>query len=239
MGKESTELAMPPRVSQGPLGHMQRGPTATVRGFLCAPKPRLYFLPHSKLFSHSGKPGECCPGSPGLYLRMRSQMALRAYGSTPAVGSSKMTARDPPTKAMATDSFLFMPPERVCTREWRLLESSRSSIILRTVREASGLLGLACTCSQHLWGASHSSSPRGTRVSWQSGQPSYSQATEGSYASPISQVLKKSWWSWCWGDPSWEGNLLPQKAQMGAKEVGGCLLVHLLADLLLCHALEL
>lgn len=55
--------------------------------------------------------------SPGLYLRMRSQMALRAYGSTPAVGSSKITARDPPTKAMATESFLFMPPERVCTRE--------------------------------------------------------------------------------------------------------------------------
>lgn len=213
---------MPPGVSQGPLGHTWRGPTATgrqtrgetmtqlgqgdrrgpsgpsqqaVRGFLCAPKPRLCLLPHSKLFSHSGNPGECCPGSPGLYLRMRSQMALRAYGSTPAVGSSRITARDPPTKAMATDSFLFMPPERVCTREWRLLESSRSSIILGTGREAPGLLGLACTCSQHLWGASHSSSPHGTRVSWQSGQPSYSQATKGSYASPISQVSKKSWWS--------------------------------------------
>lgn len=63
---------------------------------------------------------------------MRSQMALRAYGSTPAVGSSKITARDPPTKAMATDSFLFMPPERVCTWQCRLLESSRSSIILGT-----------------------------------------------------------------------------------------------------------
>lgn len=85
--------------------------------------------------------GSALPCSPGLYLRMRSQMALRAYGSTPAVGSSKITARDPPTKAMATDSFLFMPPERVCTKEWRLLESSRSSIILGTGTEAAGCWG--------------------------------------------------------------------------------------------------
>lgn len=41
-----------------------------------------------------------------------------------------MTALEPPTKAMATDSFLFMPPDRVCTRLWRLLDNSRSTIIL-------------------------------------------------------------------------------------------------------------
>lgn len=68
--------------------------------------------------------------SPCLYLRMRSQIARRAYGSTPAVGSSKITARDPPTNAIATDNFLFIPPDRVWTRLWRLLDNSRSSIIL-------------------------------------------------------------------------------------------------------------
>ena len=70
--------------------------------------------------------------SPCLYLRMRSQMALRAQGSTPAVGSSRMTALEPPTKAMATDSFLFIPPDNVCTKLWRLLDNSRSTIILVT-----------------------------------------------------------------------------------------------------------
>lgn len=97
--------------------------------------------------------------SPGLYLRMRSQMALRAYGSTPAVGSSKITARDPPTKAMATDSFLFMPPERVCTREWRLLESSRSSIILGTWEKRHGCRGGAVLAPSACGGAHDASSP--------------------------------------------------------------------------------
>ncbi len=38
-------------------------------------------------------------------------MPLRAYGSTPAVGSSRITTFDPPTKASATESFLCIPPE--------------------------------------------------------------------------------------------------------------------------------
>lgn len=47
---------------------------------------------------------------PCLYLSNNSQMPLRAYGSTPAVGSSRITTLDPPTNAMATDNFLCMPP---------------------------------------------------------------------------------------------------------------------------------
>ena len=38
-------------------------------------------------------------------------MALLAYGSTPAVGSSKMTVLELPTNAIATDSFRFIPPK--------------------------------------------------------------------------------------------------------------------------------
>lgn len=47
---------------------------------------------------------------PALYFSSRSQMDLLEYGSTPEVGSSKITTFDPPTNAMATDSFLCMPP---------------------------------------------------------------------------------------------------------------------------------
>lgn len=39
-------------------------------------------------------------------------MDLLAYGSTPAVGSSRMTIRDPAVNATAIDSFRFMPPVR-------------------------------------------------------------------------------------------------------------------------------
>ena len=48
---------------------------------------------------------------PGLYLSKRSQMERRAYGSTPAVGSSRMTTRDPAVNAMAIDSFRCIPPD--------------------------------------------------------------------------------------------------------------------------------
>ena len=43
-------------------------------------------------------------------------MALRAYGSTPAVGSSKITIRDFATNATAIDNFRFIPPDNVFTR---------------------------------------------------------------------------------------------------------------------------
>lgn len=33
------------------------------------------------------------------------------YGSTPEVGSSRITTLAPPTNAKATDNFLCMPPE--------------------------------------------------------------------------------------------------------------------------------
>lgn len=46
-----------------------------------------------------------------------------------------MMALEPPTKAMATESLRFMPPDSVCTSECRLLDSSRSSIILWTQQE--------------------------------------------------------------------------------------------------------
>lgn len=47
---------------------------------------------------------------PFRYLRSSSQMLRREAGSTPAVGSSKITTWEPPTKAMATESFRFIPP---------------------------------------------------------------------------------------------------------------------------------
>ena len=37
---------------------------------------------------------------------------LREYGSTPAVGSSRITHLEPPTNAHITDTFLFIPPAR-------------------------------------------------------------------------------------------------------------------------------
>lgn len=49
---------------------------------------------------------------PSRYLRRMSQMPRREQGSTPLVGSSRTTVLDAPRKAMPTDSFLFMPPER-------------------------------------------------------------------------------------------------------------------------------
>lgn len=57
---------------------------------------------------------------PALYFSSRSQMDLLEYGSTPEVGSSKITTFDPPTNAMATDSFLCIPPVG-CVRNtpWR------------------------------------------------------------------------------------------------------------------------
>lgn len=49
---------------------------------------------------------------PERYFSRRSQIDRLEYGSTPEVGSSKTTTFASPTKAMATDSFLCMPPTR-------------------------------------------------------------------------------------------------------------------------------
>lgn len=48
---------------------------------------------------------------PVRYLSSRSQMERLEYGSTPEVGSSRITTLAPPTNAKATDNFLCMPPE--------------------------------------------------------------------------------------------------------------------------------
>ena len=51
--------------------------------------------------------------SPFRYLSSRSQIERLEQGSTPDVGSSRITILDPPTNAMATDSFLCIPPVQV------------------------------------------------------------------------------------------------------------------------------
>ena len=53
-------------------------------------------------------------------------MALLAKGSTPAVGSSRITVRDPAAKAIATESFLFMPPLNVSTAQCLFVGSPTS-----------------------------------------------------------------------------------------------------------------
>lgn len=47
---------------------------------------------------------------PERYFSRRSQIDRLEYGSTPEVGSSKTTTFASPTKAMATDNFLCIPP---------------------------------------------------------------------------------------------------------------------------------
>lgn len=47
---------------------------------------------------------------PVLYFSNRSQIERLAYGSTPAVGSSRITTREPAVNAMAIDSFRCIPP---------------------------------------------------------------------------------------------------------------------------------
>ena len=92
---------------------------------------------------------------PGFNLINRSQIARRAYGSTPAVGSSRMMVFASPTKAlnastikqnecrwnedvyMATESLRFMPPERVETSEFRFAVKPTSSNILQWKRSSS------------------------------------------------------------------------------------------------------
>jgi len=47
---------------------------------------------------------------PALYLSSRSHIERLAYGSTPAVGSSRMTTLEPAVNAIAIDNFLCIPP---------------------------------------------------------------------------------------------------------------------------------
>ena len=77
---------------------------------------------------------------PFLYLMSRSHIALRAYGSTPAVGSSKMTIRDLATNATAMDNFRFIPPDKVFTRLCRLLGRPKS---INNLKQISTFIRLA------------------------------------------------------------------------------------------------
>mmetsp|Transcript_114731 Transcript_114731/g.263356 ORF Transcript_114731/g.263356 Transcript_114731/m.263356 type:complete len:221 (-) Transcript_114731:1658-2320(-) len=53
-------------------------------------------------------------------------MARRAKGSIPEVGSSKITNLGSPRKAIATESFLFIPPDRAAARALRFSASCTS-----------------------------------------------------------------------------------------------------------------
>lgn len=67
---------------------------------------------------------------PFFWWMMMSQMFRLEQGSTPVVGSSRTTRREPPMNAMEIDSFRFMPPERLPTRLCRWLYSPVSCKIL-------------------------------------------------------------------------------------------------------------
>lgn len=67
---------------------------------------------------------------PFLFLEIISQILLREHGSTPVVGSSRITTLDPPRRAIAMDNFLFIPPDRVPASLWRWLYSPVSFKVL-------------------------------------------------------------------------------------------------------------
>ena len=50
---------------------------------------------------------------PSLIYLIKAQTWRLDSTSSPEVGSSRMMSFEPPTKAMARDNFLFIPPERV------------------------------------------------------------------------------------------------------------------------------
>ena len=49
---------------------------------------------------------------PSLMILMRAHTCLLDSTSSPEVGSSRIISFEPPTKAIASESFLFMPPDR-------------------------------------------------------------------------------------------------------------------------------
>ena len=50
---------------------------------------------------------------PSFIFLMRAQTYLLDSTSRPEVGSSRMISLEPPTSAMASESFLFIPPDKV------------------------------------------------------------------------------------------------------------------------------
>mmetsp|Transcript_30806 Transcript_30806/g.45591 ORF Transcript_30806/g.45591 Transcript_30806/m.45591 type:complete len:122 (-) Transcript_30806:2311-2676(-) len=70
---------------------------------------------------------------PGFERRRRSQVALLEYGSIPLVGSSNRTNLGSPQRAIATESFLFIPPESWPARVFNLSPRPTSSARFRMV----------------------------------------------------------------------------------------------------------
>ena len=64
---------------------------------------------------------------PGFDFRIRSHIPLLEAGSTPDVGSSRITVLELAMKAMATESFLFIPPDKLRDCSCRLSVSPTSS----------------------------------------------------------------------------------------------------------------
>ncbi|TNN77399.1 hypothetical protein EYF80_012363 [Liparis tanakae] len=60
------------------------------------------------------------------YFSLIQVMLRLEQGSTPVVGSSRTTKREPPMKAMEIDSLRFMPPDRAPTRLY-LAETMKSN----------------------------------------------------------------------------------------------------------------
>lgn len=72
-------------------------------------------------------------------------MPLRAYGSTPAVGSSRITTFEPPTKARATDSFLCIPPINTTGRQSQNDSLQMSNITCEKTKTLQGIKILILT----------------------------------------------------------------------------------------------
>ena len=75
------------------------------------------------------------PILPVFFLMIRFQMDLLPLGSTPLVGSSRMTALEPPTKAKATHSLRCIPPDSSLTLLFRQCQRLTSSRILKSVKK--------------------------------------------------------------------------------------------------------
>ena len=75
------------------------------------------------------------PILPVFFLMIRFQMDRLPLGSTPLVGSSRMTALEPPTKAKATHSLRCIPPDNSLTLLFRQCQRLTSSRILKGVKK--------------------------------------------------------------------------------------------------------
>mmetsp|Transcript_45080 Transcript_45080/g.119635 ORF Transcript_45080/g.119635 Transcript_45080/m.119635 type:complete len:90 (-) Transcript_45080:1425-1694(-) len=74
-----------------------------------------------------------------IWIR-RSQSSRLDAGSMPLVGSSRKTMGDSPTRAVATQSLRFCPPERVLQRSstFSLRPSAERIVAMRSLTRHSG-----------------------------------------------------------------------------------------------------